>query len=159
MKQSRGARRDNLYNNFFLCPSALTLMCMKSFNLSAYKLSLYQSLRAESGKWLFGNLLSCPSIQTQTSPNWPSVLHCCMLWLLQSCRFQLLRQESPSGMCAKLHTVAASNNRDHSPRSLYYCLFAPDIYGCCSSRTSRSWWTAHLTQRQQRGCNIANSAV
>jgi len=27
----------------------------------------------------------------------------------------LLRSESPSGMCAKLHTVAASNNRDHTP--------------------------------------------
>jgi len=38
-----------------------------------------------------------------------------------------LRTESPSGMCAKLHTVAASNNRSHSPRSLYFCLFAPHI--------------------------------
>jgi len=33
----------------------------------------------------------------------------------------LLRLE----MCAKFHTVAASNNRDHATRSLYYCLFAP----------------------------------
>jgi len=35
--------------------------------------------------------------------------------------------------CAqKLHTVpvAASNNRDHMPWSLYYCLFAPHMYGC-----------------------------
>ena len=24
---------------------------------------------------------------------------------------------------------------------------------CCSSRTSRSWWIAHSTQRQRRGCN------
>ena len=24
---------------------------------------------------------------------------------------------------------------------------------CCSSRTSRSWWTAHLVQRQRRSCN------
>ena len=39
----------------------------------------------------------------------------------------LLRSESPSGMCAKLHTVAASNNSSHSPRSLYFCLFAPHI--------------------------------
>jgi len=31
-------------------------------------------------------------------------------------------------MCAKLRTVAASNNRVHMPRSLYYCLFAPSIY-------------------------------
>jgi len=27
----------------------------------------------------------------------------------------LLRSESPSGMCAKLDTVTASNNRDHAP--------------------------------------------
>jgi len=37
----------------------------------------------------------------------------------------LLRSEIPSGICAKLRTVAASNNRDHMPWSLYYCLFAP----------------------------------
>jgi len=42
----------------------------------------------------------------------------------------LLRSESPSGMCAKLRTVAAtSNNRVYLTRSLYYCLFAPLIYG------------------------------
>jgi len=40
----------------------------------------------------------------------------------------LLRSEIPSGMCAKLRTVAASNNRDHPTRSLYYCLFAPHTY-------------------------------
>jgi len=56
----------------------------------------------------------------------------------------LLRSESPSGMCAKLHTVAANNNRDHATPSLYYCLFAPHIYGCYSSRTCHSWWIAHL---------------
>ena len=44
-------------------------------------------------------------------------------------------RKSPRGKCTKLHTVAASKNRDHAPRSLYYCLFAPLIYGCCSSRT------------------------
>ena len=38
--------------------------------------------------------------------------------------------EIPSNKRAKLHTVAASNNRDHTPRSLYYCLFASRIYGC-----------------------------
>ena len=37
----------------------------------------------------------------------------------------LLRTEIPSGMCAELRTVAASNNRDHPTRSFYYCLFAP----------------------------------
>ena len=40
----------------------------------------------------------------------------------------MLRSEIPSGMCAKLRTVAASNNRDHPTRSLYYCLFAPHTY-------------------------------
>jgi len=40
----------------------------------------------------------------------------------------LLRSEIPSGMCAELRTVAASNNRDHPMRSLYYCLFAPHTY-------------------------------
>jgi len=64
----------------------------------------------------------------------------------------LLRSESPSGNSAKLHTMAASNNRDHPTRSLFYCLFAPHIYGRCSLRTSRSWWIAHLAQRLQRGC-------
>jgi len=89
----------------------------------------------------------------------------------------LVRSESPSGKCAKLRTAAASNNRVHmpwsvfatlvvtlnpshvsisrasTPRSLYYCLFAPHIYGCYSSPTSHSWWIAHSTQRQRRGCN------
>jgi len=32
------------------------------------------------------------------------------------------------GICAKLRTVAASNNRDHPTRSLYYCLLAPHTY-------------------------------
>jgi len=67
-------------------------------------------------------------------------------------RIVLLRSESPNGKCAKLHTVAASNNRHHAPQSLYYCLFVPHIYGCCSSRTSRSCWISRSTQ-QQRGCS------
>jgi len=29
---------------------------------------------------------------------------------------------------------------------IYFYLFAPHIYGCCSSRTCRSWWIAHSTQ-------------
>jgi len=37
--------------------------------------------------------------------------------------------ESPRGKYAKLHTVAASNNRVHPMRSLYYCLFVPHTYG------------------------------
>ena len=39
----------------------------------------------------------------------------------------LLRSEIPSGVCAKLRTVAATNNRVHMPWSLYYCFFAPLI--------------------------------
>ena len=39
----------------------------------------------------------------------------------------LLRSEIPSGMSAKLRTVAASNNSVHMPLSLYYCLFTPHI--------------------------------
>ena len=67
----------------------------------------------------------------------------------------LLRSESPINKCAKLHTEAASNNRDHAPRSLYYCLIAPHIYQCCSSSTctALSSWNAHSTKRQRRGCN------
>jgi len=60
----------------------------------------------------------------------------------------------PKCKCAKLHTMAAaSNNKDHMPLSLYYHLFVPHIYGCYSSRTSRSWWITHSTQCQPRGCN------
>jgi len=59
----------------------------------------------------------------------------------------LLRLESPSSKCTKLHTVAASNNRDHALQSLYYCLFTPHIYGCWSSRTSCSWWITYSTQQ------------
>jgi len=40
----------------------------------------------------------------------------------------LLRSEIPSGMCAKLCIVAASNNRDHARNLSYYCLLAPRIY-------------------------------
>ena len=64
----------------------------------------------------------------------------------------MLRSDSPSGKCARLH-VAAGNNRDHPTGSLYCCLFAPHRYGCYSSRTSRSWWIAHSTQHHRRGCN------
>jgi len=39
----------------------------------------------------------------------------------------VVRSEIPSGMCAKLHTVAASNNRDHARNLSYYCLLAPHI--------------------------------
>ena len=39
----------------------------------------------------------------------------------------LLRSEIPSDMCAKLCTVAASNNRDHARNLSYYCLLATCI--------------------------------
>jgi len=34
----------------------------------------------------------------------------------------VLRSEIPSGMCSKLRTIAASNNRDHAPQSLLLLL-------------------------------------
>jgi len=64
-------------------------------------------------------------------------------------------RKSPSGMCSKLCTVAASIMR----RNLsYYCLFVPHTC-CCSSRTSRSWWITHSTQRHRRGCNNTIAAL
>jgi len=54
----------------------------------------------------------------------------------------LLWLESLSGN-HKLRTVAPSNNRDHPMRSLCYFMFAPHVYGCYSSHTFRSWWTAN----------------
>jgi len=38
--------------------------------------------------------------------------------LMEEMGLLLLRSEIPSGMCAELHTMAASNNRDHQTRSL-----------------------------------------
>ena len=38
-----------------------------------------------------------------------------------------LRSEIPSGMCAKLRTVAASNNRDHARNLSYCCLLTLHI--------------------------------
>ena len=64
----------------------------------------------------------------------------------------LLRSEIPSNICAKLRTVAASNNRDHACNLSYYCLLALHIW-CYSSRTCRSWWITQSTQHHRRGCN------
>jgi len=89
-----------------------------------------------------------------------------------------LRSEIPSSMCAKLRTVAASNNRDHLARSLSSSPLARTI-NCspssqasldvthqdhstivratyiyfCSSSTCRSWWITQSTKHHQRGCN------
>jgi len=54
--------------------------------------------------------------------------------------------------------LAASNNRDHPTRSLYYCLFAPHTY-IFSSRTSRSWWITQSTQHHRRGCNTWHNST
>ena len=58
------------------------------------------------------------------------------------------------------HRLVITFNRSHvsigkayTPRSLYDCLFALHIYGCCSSHTLRLWWIAHSTQHQRNGCN------
>ena len=56
----------------------------------------------------------------------------------------LLRSEIPSGMCAKLRTVAARNSRNHARNLSCYCLLAPHIWWWYSSRTSRSWWIIQL---------------
>jgi len=61
----------------------------------------------------------------------------------------LLQSKSLIGKCAKLHTVATSNNRDQLMRSLYYCFFAPHIYGCSSLCTSCSCWIAHSTPTER----------
>ena len=56
----------------------------------------------------------------------------------------LLWLERPRNKCAKLPTVAQSNNKDPMSWSSYFCLFAP--HGCGSSCTSRLWWIAHSKQ-------------
>ena len=65
----------------------------------------------------------------------------------------LLRSEIPSGMRAKLRTVAASNNRDNARNLSYYCLLALHIWWWYSSRTSRSWWIIQSTQHHWRSCS------
>jgi len=91
----------------------------------------------------------------------------------------MLRLESPSGKCAKLNTVTASNNRDHLLRSLLLSLLGSTINCSSTSQallevihqdhsiitclhhiiwvlflcTSRSWWIAHSPKRLPSGCN------
>jgi len=74
---------------------------------------------------------------------------------MPQCNYTLVTIGNPSGKCARIRTVAASNNRVHMPWSLNYCLFASHtVYvWCCSSCTSRSWSITHSTQRHRRGCN------
>ena len=67
----------------------------------------------------------------------------------------LLRSDIPSGMCAKLRTVVASNSRVHPTRPLYYGLFAPHIYGFVLRAHSVSGEPRISTQRQRSGCTVA----
>ena len=55
-------------------------------------------------------------------------------------------------MCAKLCTIAASNNRDHACNLLLLLARSTHTY-FCSSRTSGLWWTTQSMQHHQRGCN------
>jgi len=52
--------------------------------------------------------------------------------------YQLLGSESQSGKCAKLHTVAASNNRDHEPQSLLLLVRATYIWQGCQIEKKQS---------------------
>ena len=44
----------------------------------------------------------------------------------------------------------ASNNRDHTSCSFCFCLLAPHLSGCCSSRTFCLWWITHSIQIQSK---------
>jgi len=67
----------------------------------------------------------------------------------------LLRSKSPSSMCAKLHTVAASNNRVNMPWSLHYCLFVPHICGVVLRAHSIRGESRIQRNAIRRGCNTA----
>jgi len=108
---------------------------------------------------------------------------------LSECVKPLLRSESLSGKCAKLHTVAASNNRDHKITlvitiSKYYQLFTSftsiirnhsprslhrdhSIIACSRHIYMGVIFCAHpicgeshiSTQRQSKGCNTTLGPV
>ena len=65
----------------------------------------------------------------------------------------VLRSESQSGKRAKLRTVAACNNRDHTPRSLYYSSFALHIYRVLLRAQSVRGEQRIPAQRQRSSCN------
>jgi len=75
------------------------------------------------------------------------------VWWQQATIEIMRRNHSSRTLVIMFNRSQVSTGKDSTPQSLYYCLFAPRISGCYSSRTSRSWWTAHLTQRRRRGCN------
>jgi len=67
---------------------------------------------------------------------------------------KVLRSEIASGICAKLRTVAASNNRVHIAMiTLLLLVRATYMYGVVPSCTSCSWWLTQSTQHHWRGCN------
>jgi len=68
----------------------------------------------------------------------------------------LLQSESPSSMCAKLHTVAVSNNRDHVLQSLSYacsCHIYVVLFFTNIPFIVNHTFNAHL----RRGCNNISS--
>jgi len=80
------------------------------------------------------------------NPSTCSLLVIFMYWAreTQGSIFLVLRSRSFSSAYAKLHTLAANNNRSHLTRSIYYCLFASCIFVYCSLCTSRLWWITHF---------------
>jgi len=66
---------------------------------------------------------------------------------------EVLRSEIPSGMCAKLRTVAVSNNRDHAPQSLLLLLARAWCYSWCVSLH------AHLVRGESHNQRNATGAV
>ena len=84
----------------------------------------------------FQECLWCPSYYG--SRKITKLYHLWIFWKFLLSQWQvntvLLRSEIPSGMCAKLRTVAASNNRNHArnlllllARATYIVLFFPHI--------------------------------
>ena len=75
-------------------------------------------------------------------------------------RLQLLRSEIPSGMCANIRTVAASNNRDDARNLSYYCLLALHIWWwsniCIRSRHPE--WVTMSTYDMVRGLSFSRTA-
>ena len=64
------------------------------------------------------------------NPSTCSFLAIFIYWVCetQGSIFLVLRSKSSSGKCAEFRTVAASNNKGHTPCSLFFCLFVPHIY-------------------------------
>ena len=109
---SRGGHTPSVQAGVETSDTGVEALLMKEWSRSSSSLPSYFRISAgmpsEPGSLLFFKLFSAADI-------------CSMEGRI------LLRSEIPSGMCAKLRTVAASNNRVHMPWSLHYCLFAPHI--------------------------------